>query len=78
MLVYPISTHTIREDTGEITIDTKTHKECVLYKSAGAPKAKQAPVKTVGTKAVKTSIKNATKTQTGPEAYILILAALLM
>ena len=78
MLIYPISTHTIREDTQEITIDTKTHKECVLYKSAWVQK--EVVTDKTGKKVtpVKTSIKNATTQQTGPEMYILILMALLM
>jgi hypothetical protein len=60
MLVYPISSHAILEDTEEITINAKTHKECVLFKSAEEVKTKT----TTKIKPIKTSIKNATKQET--------------
>gem|GEM_PF-6358683 len=73
MLVYPISTHAILEDTEEIVINATTHKECVIYKSAKTEKKEVAK-----TTPIKTNIKHATEQKTGPEMYILILLALLM
>ncbi len=68
LLIYPFKAHNILE-TGEITIDDKEHRECVLFKSAGAsltppptpevPKKQQLP-------------------KTGPESIILVAIALLL
>jgi hypothetical protein len=73
LLIYTISTHAINGD--DINEDATTHRECVLYKSAGPaakPKTNDVAVK------VKDNVSHATKQTTGPEMYILILLAILM
>lgn len=47
LLVYPLSIHNI-SDTGDISVDASTHRECVLFTS-GSPKQKE--VQNTGTPA---------------------------
>lgn len=61
LLIYPISTHVIW-DGWDVTVDTNTYKECVLFKSAEATKVtppKQLP-------------------KTGPEHIVLLIVAMLL
>ncbi len=73
LLIYTVLAHAINNDS--IDENAIPHKECVLYKSAGAAvKPKQNNVTTK----VKNNVAHATKQTTGPEMYILVLLAILM
>jgi len=72
MLVYTIVTHNI-SDNGDISVDSNSHNECVLFTS-GTPKPKAAA--TPGTKAAPKAGKKAPAKKlpnTGPEHYILLM-----
>jgi LPXTG-motif cell wall-anchored protein len=67
MLVYSINTHNISE-TGDVDVESKEHRECVLFKS-GAPTV--TPEVTATPPVVKETPKQLPKT--GPENYIIMM-----
>jgi LPXTG-motif cell wall-anchored protein len=69
LLVYPIKAHNILKD-GQITLDDKELRECVLFKSAKAV-APITPQKEVPQKPVELP-------KTGPEHIVLLLIAMLI
>ena len=77
LLVYKIATHDILED-GDITVDSKEHRECVVFTSnaaaaPAAPTIDKTPVETVTTTTTPKALP-----ETGAEHIILLLAALIL
>lgn len=70
LLVYPFKPHNILE-SGEITIDDVEHRECVLFKSAGAPSTPETP-------STPSTPEKPQLPKTGPESIVFVAIALLL